>query len=81
MPTLRIDDVPEDVLAILRKRAETEDVSLPDYIRILLIMEAEKPEPWTEKDGEELETGLRALKPVEVTDEEILRYIHEGRRE
>ena len=79
MPLLRIDDVPEDVLAILKKRAAMQDASLSEYVRILLIMEAEKPEPWTEKDGEELEARIRASEPVEVTDEEILRYIRQGR--
>lgn len=40
MPTIRIDDVPPEALAVLRHRAAAAGQSLEEYLRTLLISEA-----------------------------------------
>jgi len=43
MPSVQIKDVPEDVLAVLRRRAANAHQSLPEYLRSRLIAEARRP--------------------------------------
>jgi hypothetical protein len=80
MPALRIDDVPEDVLAILKKRADTQGLSLSHYIRTLLIMESEKDEEgWTEEQAQQWFAQVEASEPGDLSDEDILTAIRIGR--
>jgi hypothetical protein len=43
MPSVQIDDVPDDVYAVLRRRAAAADQSLEHYLRTLLVAEASRP--------------------------------------
>lgn len=74
MPILQVRDVPEEVIAALRERAEARGVSLSAYVRDILAAEAEQ-EPM-----EVVIDRIASREPVELTDEEILAAIHEGRR-
>jgi plasmid stability protein len=74
MPILQVRDVPEEVIATLRDRAEASGVSLSAYVRRILAAEAEA-EPM-----EEVIARIQSREPVEVTGEEILAAIREGRR-
>ncbi len=71
---LQVRDVPEDVLARLRERAATRGISLSAYVRELLADEARQ------KTMDEVIKRIATRAPVEVSDEEILAAIHEGRR-
>ncbi|MGH3925304.1 MAG: FitA-like ribbon-helix-helix domain-containing protein [Pseudonocardiaceae bacterium] len=71
---LQVRDVPEDVLARLRERAAVRGTSLSAYVRELLADEAEQP------TLDEVVGRIATRTPVEVSDEEILAAIHEGRR-
>lgn len=81
MPSLRIDDVPEDVLAILKRRAENLGESLSNYIRTVLIIESEKPEPFDQEAHDKLMAEIAAEEPIDVTTEEIVEIIRKGRGE
>ncbi|MGH3930051.1 MAG: FitA-like ribbon-helix-helix domain-containing protein [Pseudonocardiaceae bacterium] len=71
---LQVRDVPEDVLVRLRERAAVRGTSLSAYVRELLADEAEQP------TLDEVVGRIATRTPVEVSDEEILAAIHEGRR-
>ncbi|OBG41523.1 hypothetical protein A5673_00655 [Mycobacterium sp. E3198] len=43
MPSVRINDVPEDTLQVLRERAARAHQSLQEYLRCRLIAEANQP--------------------------------------
>jgi plasmid stability protein len=73
MPILQVRDVPEEVIATLRERAEASGMSLSAYVRDILAAEAEQ-EPM-----EDVIDRIATREPVEVTDEEILAAIREGR--
>lgn len=71
---LQVRDVPEHVLARLRERAAARGTTLSAYVRELLAEDAAQ-----ETMSEVIERiGTRA--PVEVSDEEILSVVHDGRR-
>ncbi|MGH3766215.1 MAG: FitA-like ribbon-helix-helix domain-containing protein [Pseudonocardiaceae bacterium] len=71
---LQVRDVPERVLARLRERAARDGVSLSAYVRELLAEEAAL-ETMTEMIAR---IGTRT--PIDVSDEEIVGVIHDGRR-
>lgn len=71
---LQVRDVPEDVLARLRKRAAARGTSLSAYVRELLADDARQ------ETMDEVIRRIATRTPVEVSDEEILAAIHEGRR-
>ncbi|MGH3975644.1 MAG: FitA-like ribbon-helix-helix domain-containing protein [Pseudonocardiaceae bacterium] len=71
---LQVRDVPEDVLAKLRERAASRGISLSAYVRELLADEARQ------ETMDEVLKRIVTRTPVEVSDEEILAAIHEGRR-
>lgn len=70
--SLYVRDVPEDVHAILRTRAAAEGMSLSAYV---LRMIREETEQLTVA-----EVLGRRREPVELSDEDILTAIHDGRR-
>jgi len=76
MPTtiLQVRDVPADVLAKLRERAAAQGMSLSHYVRDLLSQDAAQP------TISEVVDQIAERAPVDVSDEEILDAIHEGRR-
>ena len=74
MGILQVRDVPDEVLAKLRERAEAQGVSLSAYVRDMLTNDARQP------TMAEVVARIATREPVEVTDEEILAAIHEGRR-
>lgn len=74
MSILQVRDIPEDVLAKLRERAEARGVSLSAYVREILAVEADQ-EPMTE-----VIERIASREPVEVSDADILAAIHEERR-
>lgn len=74
MGILQVRDLPDDVIATLRRRAEAEGISLSAYVRSLLAHEAAQTTP------AEVAARFEALEPLDVTDEEIIAAIHEGRR-
>jgi plasmid stability protein len=71
---LQVRDVPEPVLARLRERAATRGISLSAYIRELLAEDA------AQETMNELIERVSTRTPVDVSDEEILGVIHDGRR-
>lgn len=71
---MQVRDVPEDVLAKLRERAAIRSISLSAYVRELLADEARQ------ETMDEVIKRIATRAPVEVSDEEILAAIHEGRR-
>jgi plasmid stability protein len=70
---LQVRDVPEDVLARLRERAASRGISLSAYVRELLADEARQ------ETMNEVIKRIATRAPAEVSDEEILAAIHEGR--
>ena len=71
---LQVRDIPNEVIAKLKKRAAAQGLSLSAYVRDLLAADADQ-ESLTESVAR-----IAARRPVEVTDEEIAAAIHEGRR-
>lgn len=71
---LQVRDVPEDVLTRLRERATARGTSLSAYVRELLADDA------AQETMTEVIERIATRTPVEVSDEEILAAIHEGRR-
>lgn len=76
MPTtiVQVRDIPKDVVAKLRQRAAARGTSLSAYIRDLLAEDAEQ------ETMDEVIARISARKPVDVSDDDILSAIHEGRR-
>lgn len=74
MSILQVRDVPEPVLETLRERASLEGLSLSAYVRKLLTQETAQP------TMEETLARIATREPVDITNEEILAAIHEGRR-
>ncbi|MQA84349.1 MAG: hypothetical protein GEV03_06930 [Streptosporangiales bacterium] len=71
---LQVRDVPESVVARLRARAKAQGVSLSAYVRDLLAADAEQ------ETMDEVVARIATRVPVEVSDEDIISAIHEGRR-
>ncbi|WP_035698176.1 hypothetical protein [Glycomyces tenuis] len=72
---LQIRDVDADDVAVLRARAEREGMSLSAYLRALIHDEAAQP------TNAEVVAHIAAQEPVELSVEEIIGYIEEGRRQ
>jgi hypothetical protein len=81
MPILRVDDVPEDFLEILKARAERQGLSLSTYVVSLLARAINSPEEVQPGLSEEWIERVSSHEPINVTTEEILAYIREGRVE
>jgi plasmid stability protein len=71
---LQVRDIPEEVMAKLRDRAESQGISLSAYVRGLLAEDA------AQETMEEVLARIATREPVELTDEDIITAIHEGRR-
>lgn len=71
---LQVRDVPGHVLARLRERAAIRGISLSRYVRELLAEDA------AYETMTEIIERIGTRPPVEVSDEEILGAIHDGRR-
>lgn len=71
---LQVRDVPERVVTRLRARAKAQGLSLSAYVRELLAADAEQ------ETMDEVVARIATRSPVEVSDEDIVSAIHEGRR-
>jgi hypothetical protein len=71
--TIRISDVPVQVVAKLCLFAEARSQSLEDYLRDFLQMEAGMP------PIEEVMVRIASREPINYTVEELREYIDEGR--
>lgn len=71
---LQVRDVPESVLTRLRERAAVAGISLSAYVRELLAAEA------AQETMTEMIARIGTRTPVDVSDDEILGVIHDGRR-
>ncbi|MGH3782740.1 MAG: FitA-like ribbon-helix-helix domain-containing protein [Pseudonocardiaceae bacterium] len=71
---LQVRDIPEHILARLRERAANCGISLSTYVRELLAEDA------AQETMNEMIERIGTRIPVEVSDEEILGAIHDGRR-
>jgi antitoxin FitA len=71
---LQVRDVPEPVLARLRARAARQGISLSSYVRELLTYDAERLSP------AETIARLSERPPVQLSDDEIITAVREGRR-
>jgi antitoxin FitA len=71
---LQVRDVPEPVLARLRARAARQGISLSAYVRELLTYDAERLSP------AEAIARLSERSPVQLSDDEIIAAVREGRR-
>jgi antitoxin FitA len=59
----------------LAERAQKQGISLSEYLRVELAKLAERP------TMEELMARLKSLPPVNISSDEIVKIIHEGREE
>ncbi|MCI0687423.1 MAG: hypothetical protein L0Y54_09345 [Sporichthyaceae bacterium] len=71
---LQVRDIPAEVVAKLKERAAAQGVSLSAYVRDLLAADA------AQESLAETVARIGTRRPVEVTDEEIISAIREGRR-
>jgi plasmid stability protein len=71
---LQVRDIPSDVIVKLKKRAAAQGVSLSAYVRDLLATDA------AQESLAESVARIATRRPVEVSNEEIVAAIHEGRR-
>jgi plasmid stability protein len=71
---VQVRDMPEDVVATLKARAETRGQSLAAYLRDLLTDEAARP------SIDEVMTNIAARTPVDYTVDDIRSLIEDCRR-
>jgi plasmid stability protein len=71
---VQVRDVPEDVVATLKARAETRGQSLAAYLRDLLADEAARP------SIDEVMANISARTPVNYTVDDVRSLIEDGRR-
>jgi plasmid stability protein len=72
--TVQIRDVPDEVVEILKARAEARGQSLAALLRDLMAEEAATP------SISELMTTIAGREPVDVSTEEVREMIEDGRR-
>ena len=72
---LQIRDVDANDVAVLRQRAEREGMSLSAYLRALIHDEASQP------TNAEVVARIAEREPVDISVEEMLGFIEEGRRQ
>lgn len=73
---LQIRDVDSSDIAVLRARAEREGMSLSAYLRALIHDEASQP-----TNAEVVARIVAREQPVDISVEEMLGFIEEGRRQ
>lgn len=71
---IQIRNVPDDVHATIKSRAAKEGMSMSDYLKRDIVRQASRP-AW-----EQFDEMLSNDPPVELTAEQIVAYVHEGRR-
>lgn len=71
---VQVRDVPVDVIATLKARAEARGQSLAAYLRDLLAREAQAPAI------EDVMAGIASREPVSYTIEELRSFTSDGRR-
>ena len=71
---VQVRDIPEDVVATLKTRAETRGQSLSAYLRDLLADEAARP------SIDEVMANIAARTPVPYTVDDVRSLIEDGRR-
>lgn len=78
MPTIQIRDVPEDEYEVLRTRARRAGQSLQAYMRNEVVALARQPSK--EEALEQIAAWLEQSGGLDLTPEEIVASIHDGRR-
>ena len=71
---VQVRDLPEDVVATLKARAESRGQSLSAYLRDLLTQEAALP------PIEDVMAGIAAREPVSYTIDDLRSFARDGRR-
>ena len=71
---VQVRDLPEDVVAALKARAESRGQSLSAYLRDLLTQEAALP------PVEDVMAGIAAREPVRYTIDDLRSFAQDGRR-
>jgi antitoxin FitA len=71
---VQVRDLPEDVVATLKARAESRGQSLSAYLRDLLTQEAALP------PVEDVMAGIAAREPVSYTIDDLRSFDQDGRR-
>jgi plasmid stability protein len=71
---VQVRDLPEDVVAALKARAESRGQSLSAYLRDLLTQEAALP------PVEDVMAGIAAREPVSYTIDDLRSFAQDGRR-
>lgn len=71
---VQVRDIPEEVVATLRARAESRGQSLSAYLRDLLTQEAAMP------SIEDVMADIAAREPVSYTIDELRSFARDGRR-
>ncbi len=71
---VQVRDLPEDVVATLKARAESRGQSLSAYLRDLLTQEAALP------PVEDVMAGIAAREPVSSTIDDLRSFAQDGRR-
>ena len=82
MPNLRLDDVPDWVIETLNRRAARIGMSLLDYVQLVLSRAAAEDSPDDEgRSLDEVFAEIKENKRIDITAEEIIALIREGRDE
>jgi plasmid stability protein len=71
---IQVRDLPEEVVATLKARAESRGQSLAAYLRDLLTQEASMP------PVEEVMAGIAARDPVSYTIDDLRSFVRDGRQ-
>ena len=71
---VQVRDLPEDVVATLKNRAESRGQSLSAYLRDLLTQEAALP------PVDDVMAGIAAREPVTYTIDDLRSFARDGRR-
>lgn len=72
--TVQVRDLPEEVIATLKARAEARGQSLASYLRELLTQEAALP------PVEDVMAGIAAREPVNYSIDDLREFARDGRR-
>jgi hypothetical protein len=74
LTVVQVRDVPADVVAVLKARADARGESLASFLRNLLAQEASMP------PIEDVMTNIAAREPVTYTADDLRTFLDDGRR-
>lgn len=72
--TVQVRDVPDDIVEVLKARAEAQGKSLASFVRELMTQEAATP------SIEDIMRRIASREPIDITADEVQEMIEDGRR-